>query len=73
MRRAVRCCLLVAVALAVYLALAVLSIVVAGEVSCYAVCSPTSEWLSNAAPWPAVAAVVVALGVGSIVARPWRA
>lgn len=72
MRRAVRIGLLLAVAAVVYLALAVLAVWVAGEVSCYEVCSPTSEFLNDTAPWPAVAAGVVSLAVGAAVARPWR-
>lgn len=46
------------------LAITVGLVLAAGEVSCYEVCSPTTEWIDNAQPWPFIATVVVSLGVG---------
>ena len=71
-RRPIRIAVFVALAGGVYLGLVALSVIAAGEVSCYEVCSPTSEFLNDAAPWPAIAAVVVSLAVGAVLARPGR-
>jgi hypothetical protein len=65
-----------ATALAVYTALVLVSVVVmvaeGSGISCYEVCSPTQEWLSDAAPWPRVAAMIFAGLAGLIAAWPFR-
>jgi len=72
MRRAIRIILFVAAAVAVYLGLVLGAVIAAGEVSCYEVCSPTTEFLDDAAPWPVITAVVISLALAAIVTKPWR-
>ena len=39
-------------------------VIIAGEVSCYEVCSPTSEFLDAAAPLPGIVGLLLALLAG---------
>jgi len=67
-----RVALFAVVAILVYGALIVLDVAVSGEVSCYETCSPTSEFLNDAYPWPMIFGIALALGVAYLVARPRR-
>ena len=71
-RRVLRVALFAVVAILVYGAQIVLSVAVSGEVSCYETCSPTSEFLNDAYPWPMIFGIALALGVAYLVARPRR-
>jgi hypothetical protein len=67
-----RAALFVLVAIAVYAALLAVVLAFTGEVSCYEVCSPASEFLNDACPAPMIAGIAFSLGIAFLVARPRR-
>ena len=61
-----------AVSLAVYFALVVVSLIVGGNgVSCDRNCTGTQEWLANAYPFPMLVAGILAVAIGMLAARRW--
>lgn len=70
LRFVLRAGLFAVVAVLVYSVLVVLRVVIAGEVSCYEVCSPTTEFFDRTAPWPMILGIAVAVEVAYLVARP---
>lgn len=65
-RVVLRVAVFLVVATLTYLLETLAVVVIAGEVSCYEVCSPTTEILEAAAPWPLIAACTIALSVGGL-------
>lgn len=75
LRVLLRMVVFVAVVAGVWILEAMAVVVISGEVSCYEVCSPTTEWFEDAAPWPALVGAVIALTAGwaaSRLVRPRR-
>lgn len=69
LRLLLRLLVFVVVVVLVWIVEAVAVVWISGEVSCYEVCSPTTEWFENAAPWPGTVGAIIALSAGCAASR----